>query len=126
MEVGVYAPAFQDMEMAPHPEPLCEGKGKEAQFSAMDSLPLRCAPAGNDTGVCHRCHPRRAEGEGRGSIHTLSPLGRGSTHALPSRSDSAQSLRARTRPGGSGTEQPLSTLLTLIRAGDRPHADVGL
>ena len=40
---------------------VCEGSG-------VDSLPLRCAPAGNDTGVTLRVIPgERSEGRGSGA-----------------------------------------------------------
>ena len=45
------------------------GREKGAWFPAMDSLPLRCAPAGNDTGVTLRVIPGERS-EGRGSTHT--------------------------------------------------------
>ena len=48
-------------------------------FRAMDSLPLRCAPAGNDTeGVTARPKLGVIPGErseGRGSTHTRNPTG---------------------------------------------------
>ena len=57
------------LEVTPTPTPH-KGEGKEAWFRARDSLPLRCAPAGNDTEVSAGCYPRRAK-RGKGIVFRM-------------------------------------------------------
>jgi hypothetical protein len=64
-EVEVCARAYQNVMLAPPTLTLPTSgrgtRGATSKGSGVDSLPLRCAPAGNDTKVSVQCHPRRAQ-----------------------------------------------------------------
>ncbi len=52
VEVGVCARAYEGVAQTPHRDPPYRGRetsGAACEGRGVDSLPLRCAPAGNDT-----------------------------------------------------------------------------